>query len=164
MGSGYTGLWTALSLVEQSPSTKVLIVEKEISGFGASGRNGGWVSALFPASAHALIKRHGRNAATAMRRAMVECVPSVGAWASRLDIECDFVAGGTTSLARSTIQRQRAMESLEDDYYEDLDEKSTSEIIDSLLQDKPLKPKSFRNRINTAPEKNKIETTTNKNA
>ena len=114
MGSGYTGLWTALSLVEQSPTTKVLIVEKEISGFGASGRNGGWVSALFPASAHALIKRHGRNAATAMRRAMVECVPSVGAWASKLDIECDFVAGGTTSLARSTIQRQRAMESLEE--------------------------------------------------
>ena len=53
---------------------------------------------------------------------------------------------------------------INDDYYEDLDEKSTSEIIDSLLQDKPLKPKSFRNRINTAPEKNKIETTTNKNA
>src|SRR6056300_162470 len=53
---------------------------------------------------------------------------------------------------------------INDDYYEDLDEKSTSEIIDSLLKDKPLKPKSFRNRINTAPEKNKIETTTNKNA
>ena len=52
---------------------------------------------------------------------------------------------------------------INDDYYEDLDEKSTSEIIDSLLQDKPLKPKSFRNRINTAPEKNKIETA-NKNA
>src|SRR6056300_801004 len=53
---------------------------------------------------------------------------------------------------------------INDDYYEDLDEKSTSEIIESLLKDKPLKPKSFRNRINTAPEKNKIETTTNKNA
>ena len=53
---------------------------------------------------------------------------------------------------------------INDDYYEDLDEKSTSEIIDSLLKDKPLKPKSFRNRINTAPEKNKIDTTINKNA
>ena len=53
---------------------------------------------------------------------------------------------------------------INNDYYEDLDEKSTSEIIDSLLKDKPIKPKSFRNRINTAPEKNKIDTTINKNA
>lgn len=56
------------------------------------------------------------------------------------------------------------MMQINDDYYEDLDEKSTSEIIDSLLKDKPIKPKSFRNRINTAPEKNKIDTTINKNA
>ncbi|MEK9602595.1 MAG: FAD-dependent oxidoreductase, partial [Pontimonas sp.] len=67
MGAGYTGLWTALSLIEQSPTTKILILEKEIAGFGASGRNGGWVSALFPASTNALIQRHGAEAATAMR-------------------------------------------------------------------------------------------------
>jgi glycine/D-amino acid oxidase-like deaminating enzyme len=68
MGAGYTGLWTALSLVEQSPTTTVLILEKEIAGFGASGRNGGWVSALFPASTNALIHRHGVHPATAMRQ------------------------------------------------------------------------------------------------
>ena len=67
MGAGYTGLWMALSLVEQSPTTKVLVLEKEIAGFGASGRNGGWVSALFPTSTRALIQKHGAPAATAMR-------------------------------------------------------------------------------------------------
>ena len=42
---------------------------------------------------------------------------------------------------------------INDDYYEDLDEKSTLEILDSLMKDKPLKPGSYRGRKNTAPEK-----------
>jgi NADH-quinone oxidoreductase E subunit len=48
------------------------------------------------------------------------------------------------------------MMQINDDYYEDLDEKSTKEILDSLINDKPLKPGSFRGRKNTAPEKSKI--------
>ena len=40
-----------------------------------------------------------------------------------------------------------------EDYYEDLDEKSTKEILTSLINNKPLKPGSFRGRKNTAPEK-----------
>ena len=43
---------------------------------------------------------------------------------------------------------------INNDYYEDLDEKSTKEILESLISDKPLKPGSYRNRKNTAPEKN----------
>ena len=42
---------------------------------------------------------------------------------------------------------------INDDYYEDLDEKSTREILDSLDRDQPLKPGSFRGRKNTSPEK-----------
>ena len=45
---------------------------------------------------------------------------------------------------------------INDDYYEDLDEKSTREILDSLIKNKPLKPGSYRGRKNTAPEKSKI--------
>ena len=45
---------------------------------------------------------------------------------------------------------------INDDYYEDLDEKSTKEILESLINDKPLKPGSYRGRKNTAPEKNKL--------
>jgi len=114
MGAGYTGLWTALSLVEQSPTTKILIVEKEITGFGASGRNGGWVSALFPTSTKALVTKHGLEAATALRQAMVECVSSVGAWASKLDIDCHFVHGGTTTLVRKDIHHSRARATLDE--------------------------------------------------
>ena len=46
---------------------------------------------------------------------------------------------------------------INDDYYEDLDEKSTMEIFDSLKKDKPLKPGSYRGRKNTAPEANKLQ-------
>ena len=46
------------------------------------------------------------------------------------------------------------MMQINDDYYEDIDEKNTIEILDSLLADKPIKPKSFRNRTSSAPEQN----------
>jgi NADH-quinone oxidoreductase E subunit len=47
------------------------------------------------------------------------------------------------------------MMQINDDYYEDLDEKNTIEIIESLLSDKPIKSKSFRNRTSSAPEKDR---------
>ncbi len=56
------------------------------------------------------------------------------------------------------------MMQINNDYYEDLDEKNTIEIINSLLEDKPIKPKSFRNRTNTEPEKNRQTTNEGKNA
>jgi len=56
------------------------------------------------------------------------------------------------------------MMQINDDYYEDLDEKNTIEIIDSLLADKPLKSKSFRNRTSSAPEKDRPILNGGKNA
>ena len=56
------------------------------------------------------------------------------------------------------------MMQINNDYYEDLGEKDTSEIINSLLEDKPIKPKSFRNRTSTAPEKNRAILNERKNA
>jgi glycine/D-amino acid oxidase-like deaminating enzyme len=112
MGAGYTGLWTALGLVEQKSDLRILIVEKEIAGFGASGRNGGWCSALFPTGTRSLIKRHGLESAEALRSAMVNTVQSVGQWAQKLGIDCDFVAGGTMMLARNDIQVSRARDTL----------------------------------------------------
>ncbi|MBW2697795.1 MAG: FAD-dependent oxidoreductase, partial [Deltaproteobacteria bacterium] len=42
VGGGFTGLWTAYYLKRLQPDLRVAIVEAEITGFGASGRNGGW--------------------------------------------------------------------------------------------------------------------------
>ena len=53
VGAGLTGLWTARSLKLADPAIRIAVVEREVVGFGASGRNGGWCSALFAASAAA---------------------------------------------------------------------------------------------------------------
>ena len=79
VGAGFTGLWTAHSLALADPSLRVAVVEREVAGFGASGRNGGWCSALFSASDAALARRHGLDAMRAMRRAMQDTVDVVGA-------------------------------------------------------------------------------------
>ena len=69
VGGGLTGLWTAWYLLAARPGLKVVVLEKEIAGFGASGRNGGWCSALFPRSTASLERdaRPGRRARHAAR-------------------------------------------------------------------------------------------------
>src|SRR5947209_857519 len=78
LGAGFTGLWTAYYLLRAEPSLRVAVVEREIAGFGASGRNGGWCTAEFPVSAGLLEKRHGHEAARAVQLAMFETVDEVG--------------------------------------------------------------------------------------
>ncbi|MBC7291992.1 MAG: FAD-dependent oxidoreductase [Actinotalea sp.] len=108
VGAGLTGLWTAYYLTEADPGLDVLVVEQEIAGFGASGRNGGWCSALFPASAATLAARHGADAARALRAAMRDTVVEVAGVAAAEGIACDVAYGGTVVLARSGPQLRRA--------------------------------------------------------
>ena len=67
VGAGFTGLWTALSLAAADTSLRIAVLEREIAGFGASGRNGGWVSGAFPAPKAAIAAAHGRDAAGVVR-------------------------------------------------------------------------------------------------
>ena len=114
VGGGLTGLWTAWYLLERDPKLRIAILEKEIVGFGASGRNGGWCSALFPRSTASLERTHGRDAAVAMRRAMVQTVDEVGRVAASADIDIDYAKGGTIAFARSTVQLEAAREVVEE--------------------------------------------------
>lgn len=108
VGGGLTGLWAAYYLALADPTLDVLVVEQEVAGFGASGRNGGWCSALFPASADALARRHGVPAALAMRAAMRDTVGEVARVVDAEGIGCDLRVGGTVALARSAPQLLRA--------------------------------------------------------
>ena len=108
VGAGYTGLWTAYYLLGADPSLRVALVEQEIAGFGASGRNGGWCSALFPVSASRLASEHGRDAAVAQYRAMRDSVAEVVRVAAAERIEADAALGGTVVLARTDPQLRRA--------------------------------------------------------
>ena len=71
VGGGFTGLWTARSLLEVDPTLRIVIIEAEVCGFGASGRNGGWASALFAAHDARIAREDGVEAARAMRAADV---------------------------------------------------------------------------------------------
>jgi glycine/D-amino acid oxidase-like deaminating enzyme len=106
VGGGLTGLWTAWYLLERDPALRIVVLEKEIAGFGASGRNGGWCSALFPRSTASLERAHGRPAALAMRRAMIDTIDEVGSFESRWSF--DFARGGTIAYARSRVQERAA--------------------------------------------------------
>ncbi|HEY1650249.1 MAG TPA: FAD-dependent oxidoreductase [Acidimicrobiales bacterium] len=114
VGGGFTGLWTAHSLCRADSSLRIAVVEREVAGFGASGRNGGWCSALFATSDAALARRHGHDAMHAMRRAMQETVDVVGASAASEDIDCHFEKGGTVDLVRSEAQRERALAAVDE--------------------------------------------------
>jgi len=107
-GAGFTGLWTGIYLLKANPNLKVAIFEKEIAGFGASGRNGGWCSALFPWAADQLSEKYGKEAAKQLRSAMVETVQEVGRVTEELGIDCDFQLSGTHYLIRSEAQRSKA--------------------------------------------------------
>jgi glycine/D-amino acid oxidase-like deaminating enzyme len=107
-GAGFTGLWTAYYLKKARPELRVVVCEREIAGFGASGRNGGWCSALFPASLSKLDRMGGRDAAIAMYRAMQQTVDEVGAAVAAEGIDCHWAKGGTVQLARSAVQLERA--------------------------------------------------------
>src|ERR1700730_3852694 len=90
VGAGFTGLWTAHSLALAAPTMRVAVVEREVAGFGASGRNGGWCSALFATSDAALARRHGPDAMHAMRRALQDTIDVVGASAASEGIDWHF--------------------------------------------------------------------------
>ncbi|MGZ4690646.1 MAG: NAD(P)/FAD-dependent oxidoreductase [Acidimicrobiia bacterium] len=107
IGAGYTGLWTAYELVRRDPTLQIAVLEAEIAGFGASGRNGGWCSALFAGSREATAKAHGRDAAVALQRTLFDTVDEVGAVAAAEGIDAHFHKGGTLELATAPIHVPR---------------------------------------------------------
>lgn len=114
VGAGYTGLWTAYYLLKRKPELKVAIVEQEIAGFGASGRNGGWCSALFAASLDKIEKLYDREQALAMQYAMFGTVDEVGAVCRDEGIDADFHKGGTLTLVTSPTQEDRVRGHIEE--------------------------------------------------
>jgi glycine/D-amino acid oxidase-like deaminating enzyme len=104
LGAGYSGLWTAYYLLQQEPALRVAIVEKEIAGFGASGRNGGWCSPNFPVTAGSLERRFGLAAARNLLLAMRASVNEVGRVCDEEKIDAQFHPGGVLTLARGKHQ------------------------------------------------------------
>lgn len=113
VGAGYTGLWTAYYLLRHNPDLRVAIVEAEHAGFGASGRNGGWASALFPASLDAIARRSSREAAVRLERAMHATVAQIVDVAAAEGWDIEAARGGTIVAARTPLQWQRAQQEID---------------------------------------------------
>ena len=107
VGAGFTGLWTAYYLLRSDPTLRVVVLEQEIAGYGASGRNGGWCSALLPTSWDVLVRESSPDEALRMHRAMQATVREVGRVVEAEAIDADYHRGGTVTLARTPVQLER---------------------------------------------------------
>ena len=97
IGAGFTGLWSAYHLLSNNPDLKIAIIEKERVGFGASGRNGGWVSALYPS---------GIGADEVIPH-LVQSINEIGIFSSKYAPDANFRKGGTVTFARNKGQLKR---------------------------------------------------------
>jgi len=100
LGAGLTGLWTAFYLRLRDPSLRIVIVEREIAGFGASGRNGAWCAPDLNISMHRLARLHGEERARATQQATYDAVDEVGRATAEAGIDAGFHKGGELLVAR----------------------------------------------------------------
>ena len=121
-GGGYTGLWTAYYLKRARPELEIAVLEREFCGFGASGRNGGWVSSAFAGSREAMAQSHGRDRVVALQRQMQAAVDEVLAVARDEGIDADLIKPGMLRVARGMSQLNRIRRQVAEDRSWDLTE------------------------------------------
>lgn len=107
MGAGYTGLWTAYYLKKAQPSLRVVVLEQRFAGYGASGRNGGWLTNSITGGREQYVATHGRDAAARFQAVMNDTVDEVIGVAVAEGIDADIVKGGEYTVARSPAQLER---------------------------------------------------------
>ena len=113
VGAGFTGLWTAYYLKRHQPDARVVVLEREIAGFGPSGRNGGWVSSRIAGSWSVYARRRGEDAVRRAERETFRAVDEIGRVVARERIDCGFRKDGTLTLAMTAPQAARTRAQLE---------------------------------------------------
>jgi glycine/D-amino acid oxidase-like deaminating enzyme len=116
VGAGYTGLWTAYYLSRADPALRIVVLEASFAGYGASGRNGGWVTAELPGS-RARYARHprGTDGVRDLEQHLRDTVDEVARVCAAEGIDAGLVKGGTLSVATSAAQEARLRRRLEQD-------------------------------------------------
>jgi glycine/D-amino acid oxidase-like deaminating enzyme len=134
VGAGYTGLWTAWALLRRRPDAKVVVLEARYAGFGASGRNGGWLSGLVPGDRDRLgTARGGRAGVVALQRHLIAAVAGVIDACAEEGIEADIERGGTLAVATTGSQMARLRSGLAEDQRWGLTETDAWELDSSEL-------------------------------
>jgi glycine/D-amino acid oxidase-like deaminating enzyme len=141
VGAGYTGLWTAYYLKKSDPSLRIVVVEREFAGFGASGRNGGWLSGGFSWSRAKYLRTSSRADVIRMERAMAGTVDEVCAVAAEEGIDADIRRVDNLQVATNKAQLER----LQAAYRDDLDWEIPPDEISLLGAEETAKRIAIRN-------------------
>lgn len=104
VGGGFTGLWTAYELLRRNPKLRLVVLERDRVGSGASGRNGGWCVPELNISPARLAERFGSAAARRLRVAMKDTVGHISAVLREESIDADFERSGVLLVARGRGQ------------------------------------------------------------
>lgn len=107
VGAGLTGLWAAHYLAEADPALRIVLCEQRFAGYGASGRNGGWLTGSLAGSRRRFAATHGREGVLALQAQMHHAVDEVVSVCTAHGIDADVVRGGELEVATSAAQLER---------------------------------------------------------
>lgn len=113
VGAGYTNLWAAYYLKKTKPELDIVILEQTIAGYGASGRNGGWISYGMPGQHRRYAKSHGTDSVLRFQREIFSTIDEIVSVASAEGIDADIVKDGEIAIAANPAQLGRLHEELE---------------------------------------------------
>jgi len=128
IGGGLSGLWSAFHLHQAKSELKIALFESRHIGYGASGRNGGWISADYPVYRSTLEKRHGKKVADLVFASLKKSIDEIGSFASRHAPSAGFVKGGTVMFARNKAQEIRLKAGV-DEEHQWLNREELNEVI-----------------------------------
>ena len=107
VGAGYTGLWTSYYLARAAPELRVVVVEQRFAGYGASGRNGGWLVNSITGGRDRYVRTHGAGAAHRLQTALNETVDEVLRVVAAEGIDAGVARGGELTVATNDAQWDR---------------------------------------------------------
>ncbi len=109
VGAGFTGLWTAYYLKQLEAGLRIVVLEREIAGYGPSGRNGGWVSPGMAGSARAYGCARGSEVVRRALRETETTVDEIARVVSLEGIDCGYVKAGALTIATTAPQQARLL-------------------------------------------------------
>ena len=137
MGGGFTGLWTAIHLKEADPGLAVTVLEGEVAGFGASGRNGGFAMTMVGRNIHDLLRKVGPERARATHLAMRQTLGEIEEFCAKEGIDAHITNPGLLTVSNGPEQDVRIRHDLEaaarlglDDFHE-LSGREVRELVHS---------------------------------
>lgn len=107
VGGGFSGLWTAYHLLDGQPGLRVAVLERARLGFGASGRNGGWLMAAAPADLRVWERRFGLDAVRRAQNVLIDAVDEVAGIDGLARLGSGVRLGGAITVARSGAEWAR---------------------------------------------------------